>query len=141
MEIKAINLDQKKIIWAIWKTKVKLDDNELYQLMKELFKKEKMSELTFQEADLLIANLRRQTGETVAGKLTRKQRFSIISKQKTLGWGDSELAGFIKKQTTIDSLEWLTINQASKVISGLINYQKWLKKKAKERTGAALSAS
>ncbi|MEW5804330.1 MAG: phage protein GemA/Gp16 family protein [bacterium] len=125
---KMINKDQKKIIWTIWKTKVKLDDEELYRFIEHNYKKENMSDLTFLEADLLISTLRRITGET-AGKLTRKQRYAIISHQKELGWSDTELAGFVKKQTGIEHYDWLSPTQASTVISGLVNYRKWLRKK------------
>lgn len=128
-ETKTISTDQKKIIWAIWKTKVKLDNDDLYLLILQLFKKDKMGDLTFQEADLLISSLRRQTGEETAGKLTRKQRFTIIGHQEQLGWSDSELAGFVKKQTGVEHYDWLSVREASTVITGLINYRRWLRKK------------
>jgi hypothetical protein len=128
-----ITVQQKKIVWAIWKTKVRLEDAELYDFIHELFKKDHLSELTYYEGDLLINRLRTQTGEITVGKLTRQQRYRIEATQRELGWDDQEMAGFIKKQAGVEAINWLTPRQASKVITGLIQYQKWLKEKKHAR--------
>lgn len=55
------------------------------------------------------------------GMASDRQKKYIIDMSDKLGWGDNaqRLSGFLKKYAGVESVEWLTMKGASKVIEGM----------------------
>lgn len=55
------------------------------------------------------------------GMASESQKKYILDMADRLGWGDNvqRLSGFLKKYAGVESVEWLTIKGASKVIEGM----------------------
>lgn len=121
---KNITVTQKKIIWSIARKSLCLDDSTLYACIMEMFGAERMSALTAAQADLLIKELRRKEYK-LGDRLTAPQYRGIVRRSEELGWARKELHEFIKKETGTDALEWLTVEQARFVITGLEKVKKW----------------
>lgn len=122
--IKNITVQQKKIIWSIARKSLNMDDSTLYACIMEMFSAERMSALTAAQADLLIQELRRKE-YNLGDRLTPLQYRGILRRSEDLGWPRKQLYEFIKKETGIDALEWLTVGQARIVITGLEKIKKW----------------
>ena len=121
---KNITTDQKKIIWSIARKGLKMDGSTLYACIMEMFGVERMSALNAAQADLLIQELRRKE-YNLGDRLTPLQYRGILRRSEELGWSRKELYDFIKKETGVDALEWITVPQARIVITGLEKVKKW----------------
>lgn len=121
---KNITAIQKKIIWSIARKSLGLDGSTLYACIMEMFGAERMSALSAAQADLLILELRRKEYR-LGDRLTALQYRGITRRAKELGWSLVGLRQFIKNETGIDELSWLTVEQARFVITGMEKIKKW----------------
>ena len=128
---KNITVTQKKIIWSIARKSLCLDDSTLYACIMEMFGAERMSALTAAQADLLIKELRRKECG-LGDRLTALQYRGITRRAKDLGWSLQGLHQFIKNETSMDELSWLTVEQARFVITGMEKIRKWRETHPKE---------
>lgn len=55
------------------------------------------------------------------GMASESQKKYILDMADKLGWGDNptRISGFLKKYAKVESIEWLTMRGASKVIEGM----------------------
>ncbi|MEG1912773.1 MAG: phage protein GemA/Gp16 family protein [Cloacibacillus sp.] len=121
---KNITAQQKKIIWSIARKGLNLDDSTLYACIMEMFSVERMSALTAAQADLLIQELRRKEYK-LGERLTPMQYRGILRRAEDLGWTRKQLYDFVKKETGVDALEWIGVQQARFVITGMEKVKKW----------------
>lgn len=103
-----------------------IDNDLLHDMVKSRYKKDSVRALTIKQAANLIDVL--ETGRTVSlptGRplhlITERQIYKIRELEKALGWAENpaRLRGFIKKYAGNDNVEWLTKEQAWRVIEGL----------------------
>lgn len=128
---------QMRKIWAVARKQLGLDDELLHAFVESRTGKPSLRELTRDEAKSVIDELARLAGD--AGERTvlvpvgpggrmmacplasRAQHWYIKRLAAELGWDSnpSRLRGFCKKYAGVDRPEWLTREQAGKVIEGL----------------------
>lgn len=103
-----------------------IDNDLLHDMVKSRYKKDSVRALTIKQAANLIDSM--ETGRTVrlpTGRplylATEKQIYKIHGLEKALGWADNpaRLRGFLKKYAGTEQVEWLTKEQAWRVIEGL----------------------
>jgi len=116
---KQITLQQKKIIWSLWKREINQDDSLLYAMIQEQFQCDRMSALSYQQADLLIRRLRSTAAHLGPNRLTAAQLGEIHRRRREFGWSESTLREFCKHTTGVDLLEWLGVAEARNLITAL----------------------
>lgn len=122
---KAITVEQKRIIWGLAKKALKISDYTIYAMICETFGCERMSALTYAQADIFIRELRRHAAGLGPDRMTEPQLRKIQASAKDLGWTSDGLAKFVKAQTGVDNLAWLTVNQARALITAIEKIKKW----------------
>lgn len=127
---KTVTVQQKKKIYAVAR-EIGLDNDLLHDLVEIKFKKQHISDLTLAQAGSFIDYLegRKGTADRYTQLPTGRQLALITDKQlwkmnqlaKELGWQDNpkRLQGFCRKYAQVDNPEWLTKEQAWRVIEGL----------------------
>lgn len=122
-----------RTLWAIAKSpELALTDEDLHAVVYRETGKESMKKLTQGEINTVARVLQNMKDgverDTKAKRLdeggnaqTEKQRRKIYALCDELGWNNDprRLAGFVKKVTKVDRIEWLSIAQCNKVIEGL----------------------
>lgn len=88
------------------------------------FGKSSISELTDRETYMLvdvIKGKKTHIRKRIPNRLSPPQHNLILKLASALGWDDNpkRLQGFIKKYAKVDAVDWLTPQQASRVIEGL----------------------
>lgn len=103
-----------------------LDNDLLHDMVRSQCKQEHISDLTIKQAAKLIDSLAStRTVPLPSGRplhlVSYKQLYKIRQLEAALGWSDnaSRLRGFIKKYAGSDNVEWLTKEQAWRVIEGM----------------------
>jgi hypothetical protein len=126
MAVKNISNDQKKIIWSIAKKQLGIGKDELYAAIFGMFEAERMSALTFSQAEIFIGELRRRAEHLGPDKLTEPQYRKIMAMVRNFGWKPEGLRTWLRRVTKsedapqgIENVRWLTVEQARKVITGL----------------------
>lgn len=122
---KVITAEQKRTIWGLAKKALHIDDETLYAMICETFGCERMSAMTFVQADVFIKELRRHAAKLGPDRLTETQYRKIKLSANELKWTREGLAKYVKNQTGIDNLAWLTVAQARVVIAGIEKIKKW----------------
>ncbi len=135
--MKLISKAQKSKIWASAR-EVDISQEQLYQIIYSVSEKEKMSDLSLQEAHQVIEILVKQFGaskgqypktkktsssfDNVIGKMTPGQKRKILALMYSLKWTESQLDNFSKK---ICKRGWkiLTKELANNLIEGLKGIQ------------------
>lgn len=122
-----------RTLWAIAKSpELRLTDEDLHAVVYRETGKESMKKLSQGEINTVARVLQNMKDgverDTKAKRIdeggnaqTEKQRRKIYALCDELGWNDDprRLAGFVKRVTQVDRVEWLTIAQCNKVIEGL----------------------
>jgi len=128
-----ITKPQIRKLWTVAK-QLGMDDVDLRGLVFNMTGSDHISTITKAQAGRLIDYLvDRSRGDYRPRAVSKQQLYMIRKLAAELGWDDPRrLAGFIKRQTGVDSERWLDAGGAWKVIEGL---KKMLKRevKAKER--------
>lgn len=123
-EPKLITKAQIRKIWVEAKG-LGFEKEIIYETIYNHFNKEHLSDLTKEEASILIDGLVKASKEyqtdRAQGMMTEKQEWKIEDYRIKLGWSRKQLKAFIKKFAHIDHINWLTVNQASNIIEGLKN--------------------
>jgi len=118
-----------------------IDNDLLHAMVKSRYKKDSIRDLTIKQAANLIDSI--ETERTVplpTGRqlplATKKQIYKIRELEKELGWTDNpaRLRGFLRKYAGTEQVDWLTKEQAWRVIEGL----KSILKQQAEEGGAEL---
>lgn len=118
---------QRRKIFAVTR-ELGWDEDMLYAAVKSITTKDHISELTKFEAAGVIDSLEakiRPRSVTKAGKkiplATKKQLWLMHKLEQELGWqyNPKRLQGFCRKYAGIDNVDWLTRDQAWRVIEGL----------------------
>ena len=73
MPVKFITAIQKKIIWTIAKKQLGISKNNLYAAIFGMFEAERMSALTYSQAELFIGELRRRAAKLDKERAKRKE--------------------------------------------------------------------
>ncbi len=128
---KNIDVKQKKIIWSLAKKELGMDSETLYALLMEMFSVERMSALTWNQAEIVIRELRRKATNLSPDRLTPPQYRGIMHRADALGWSKSGLKKYIKAETGVDEVSWLTVGQARVAIAGMEKIKKWREKNPK----------
>lgn len=126
---KTVTVQQKKKIYAVAR-EIGLDNDLLHSLVEAKFKKQHISDLTLNQAGALIDYLEERKGsgrhiQLPTGRkvplVTDKQLYKINQLARQLGWQDNpkRLQGFCRKYAQVDNPEWLTKEQAWRIIEGL----------------------
>ena len=123
--IKMIERKQKNIIWAVAKGPLKMDDETLYVVIYRMFEKEKMSQLTYRQADRLIGELRRNAAGLAQDALTEPQHRKIMAMSSEFGWSASGLRRFLENEVSVSEVKWLNVQQARVAITGLEKIRTW----------------
>ena len=126
-----ISKEQIKNIWGFSKD-VGVDKDNLYCMIERISKKDSMRKMTKMQANRLIRELivmkdnnkkvknrssKRRT-DTGGNKNTQLQRKKIYSLTAILGWNDNNnrINGFVKRMFKVDTIEWLSEDDCSKLI-------------------------
>ena len=117
--VKTITAAQKKIIWSIARKQLGLQRDELYAAIFGMFEAERMSALTYTQAELFIGELRRRAAGLGSDRLTEPQYRKIMAMTRSFGWKPENLRAWLHRVTGIDEVRWLTVEQARNVITGL----------------------
>ncbi len=125
---KPVTVQQKKKIYAVAR-EIGIDNDLLHALVEKRFSKQHISDLTLIQAGALIDYLEERKGrgrniQLPSGRkvplVTDKQLYKINQLARQLGWDNPKrLPGFCKKYAGVDKPEWLTKEQAWRVIEGL----------------------
>ncbi|MDO5562792.1 MAG: hypothetical protein Q4F74_04185 [Synergistaceae bacterium] len=129
---KNIDKKQKKVIWSLAKKGLGVSSDTLYALIMEMFSAERMSALTYNQAELLIKELRRKICGLGFNSLTSLQYTGIKRRAQSLGWTKEGLRKFIKAETGVDDISWLSVAQARMAITGMEKIKKWRANNPKE---------
>lgn len=123
-----ISKAQMRKIYALAREK-KVDNDLLHSIVKNRCGQEHISGLTVGEAAAVIDHLEgRGNDRTVplpTGRplhlATKKQMYKIHELEKMLGWLDNpaRLRGFCKKYAGVDNPDWMTKQQAWRIIEGM----------------------
>jgi hypothetical protein len=116
---KTITATQKKIIWSIAKKHPGISKDELYAAIFGMFEAERMSALTYFQAELFIGELRRRAENLGPDKLTAPQYKKIMAMARSFGWSPEGLRTHLRRVAKVDDARWLTVEQARLVITGL----------------------
>lgn len=114
-----------KVMRKLWCTAKEygLDEDMVYQLVFDEYGLEHISAMTDNEAYYIIDRIagKRAVKPSPPGMATAGQKMLIRHLERELGWGENptRLAGFIKKYSGTDCIDWLTKSQAGAVIEGL----------------------
>ena len=119
VQVKTITAVQKKIIWSIARKQLGLRSDELYAAIFGMFEAERMSALTYAQAELFIGELRRRAAGLGPDRLTEPQYRKIMAMTRSLGWKPENLSAWLRRVTGVDEVRWLTVEQARNVITGL----------------------
>lgn len=119
MTVKTISAAQKKIIWAVSKKQLGIAKDDLYAAIFGMFEIERMSALSYAQAEILIAELRRRAERLGPDKLTEPQYRKIMAMARNFSWTPEGLRSYIKRVAQVDDVRWLTVTQARDVITGL----------------------
>lgn len=105
-----------------------IDNDLLHEMVEAQFKKKHISKLTSIQAGRFIDRLGSKEGRsinTTVGRkvplVTKKQQYKIAQLAEQLGWSDNpkRLRGFCKKYSGVDNPDWMTKQQAWRIIEGL----------------------
>lgn len=127
-----IDVKQKKIIWSLAKKGLSMESDDLYAMIMAMFSAERMSALTYYQAELLIKELRRRIDGLGFDRLTPLQYRGIKRRATDLCWSGDGLKKFVKVETGVDNISWLTVAQARTVIAGMEKIKKWRDNHPKE---------
>ncbi|HWP96431.1 MAG TPA: phage protein GemA/Gp16 family protein [Syntrophomonadaceae bacterium] len=125
--MKKISSGQMKRIYATAR-KLGIDNELLHDMVETQCKKKHISDLTMIQAGRMIDRLGQMEGRVItntAGRkvplVTKRQRYKIDQLVTQLGWDDNpkRLKGFCKKYTGVDNPDWMTKEQAWRLIEGL----------------------
>ena len=134
MATKTITNAQKKIIWSVAKKQLGIGKDELYAAIFGMFEIERMSALSYAQAELLIGQLRRRAAGLGPDKLTEPQYKKIMSMARNFNWTPEGLRSYVKRVGKVDDVRWLNVSQARDVITGM---ERILKHNEKQTTEAA----
>ncbi len=127
--MKKITPAQRKKIYATAR-EIGMDNDLLHGVVEELTKKEHISDLTIAQAARVIDHITMNTdsrrfidlptGRKVA-MATQKQMWKVQDLEEKLGWKDNpkRLRGFCRKYAGVDNPDWMTKEQAKRIIEGL----------------------
>ena len=122
---------QIKSIWGL-AGGLSLSKEDVYTILDRETKKDSMRNCSTNELNKVIKALIMLKGETnnKAEMITDEQYHYIRHLEKTLGWNDNakRLEAFISKYYKVDKLDWLSFENASKLIESLKNMIKRNKK-------------
>ena len=135
MTVKYISAAQKKIIWSIAKKELGIEKDNLYAAIFDMFEAERMSALTYSQAEVLIGELRRRTANLGPDKLTEPQYKKILAMVRKFGWTAEGLRNHLRRAAKVDDIRWLTVAQAREVITGLEKILKYNEKHAEASNG------
>lgn len=131
-----------KRLWAIAKSpELRLTDEEVHAVVLRETGKTSIRELTAGELSRVVGVLQEMKDRVSPRKRSfsgRPETLGLRSKihalEKELGWDNDpkRLAGFVKRVTHVERLEWLSPKQCSQVIEGL---KAMLKRKEAEGNG------
>lgn len=113
---------QLKVLWGMAK-ELGMEKEDVYSLLYQQTGKEHMSDCSALElsrtVQAMIMLKERRTNRP--GMITGRQRYHIRELERTLGWQDNKkrLGAFIKKYYHVDSLDWLSSQDASSLIESL----------------------
>lgn len=108
---------QRKLLFLLAKQRG-MDNELLHSYVETQTGKQSITEVTTQEAKVLIDGLQEKK-QTTKGQITEKQLKYIRGLTQCLGWEEKALRQFIEKQYGISDVNWLTSKQAAKLIEGL----------------------
>lgn len=118
-----------RMLWGIAKSpELKLSDEDVHAVVLRETGKTSIRELTAGELGQVVRELQRMKDRAGGRKRSfsgRPETLALRSKihalEKELGWDDDpkRLAGFVKRVTRVERLEWLSPKQCSQVIEGL----------------------
>ncbi|MDR1873548.1 MAG: regulatory protein GemA [Synergistaceae bacterium] len=131
MAVRIISNTQKKIIWSIAKKQLGIGSDELYAAIFGMFEVERMSALTFAQAELFITELRRRAAGLGPDRLTEPQYKKIMAMTRKFGWTPVGLRDWLRRVAGADDVRWLTVAQARDVITGLEKISTYNEKHAK----------
>lgn len=111
-----------KRLWAVGR-EYGLSNDDMHELSRSELDREHISTLSEREARFLIDRIQGKNAVRPApcGMASNEQKKYIRDLAQKLGWDENpaRLHGFIKKYAKTDSIDWLTMYQASKIIEGL----------------------
>ena len=125
--MKKISGGQLKKIYAMAREQG-IDGGLLHEMVENQFKKQHISDLTMIQAGRFIERLGQTQSRCItnaAGRkvalVTKAQRYKIGQLVKDLGWAENpkRLSGFCKKYAGVDNPDWITKEQAWRLIEGL----------------------
>ena len=119
MAAKIITTAQKKIIWSIAKKQLGINKELLYAAIFGMFGAERMSALTYSQAEIFISELRRRSVNLGPDKLTEPQYKKILAMAHEFKWKPDGLRKYLRRVVKVDDVRWLTVDQARNVITGL----------------------
>jgi hypothetical protein len=128
MAAKTITATQKKIIWSIARKQLGISKDELYAAIFGMFEAERISALTYSQAELFIYELRRRAENLGPDKLTAAQYKKIMAMARNFGWTADGLRKHLQRVAKVDDARWLTPEQARFVITGLEKILKYNEK-------------
>ena len=73
-----------------------------------MFEAERMSALTYAQAELFIGELRRRAAGLGADRLTEPQYRKIMAMTRTFGWKPENLRAWLRRVTGVEEVRWLT---------------------------------
>ena len=130
---KTITDAQKKIIWSISRKQLGIGKDELYAAMFGMFEAERMSALSYAQAELLIGELRRRAEHLGPDKLTEPQYRKIMTMARKFGWQADGLRSYLRNVAKVDDVRWLTVAQARNVITGMERIREYNEKHETEK--------
>ena len=127
---KLITVQQKKILWSIWKSGIGLSDADLYALIKSETKKEHMSDMSYFEAEMLIHTIRQKASGSLQGA-TSAQVYKIKEMVTAWNWTNQGTRKFIRKITRgrVELIMDLQPAEARNVLAALENIRKYNERK------------
>ena len=122
-----------RMIWGLAKSpELKLDEANLYALIKRETGKESMRALTQREIDMICARLGELKDQARGRKYQRRtdqggsqvtvgQRRKIYKLAETLGWAEDNrrVNGMCRRMFKVERVEWLSYQQCSQLIEAL----------------------
>lgn len=112
---------QIKVIWSIWKARVGMPAAELYALVEHVYGAERLHDLSYDDAQTLIRDLRTKTGQEdpPANRLTRWQRLQIERRAARLRISEGGLRVLCRRVTKREHWRWLDELEARSLIAAL----------------------
>lgn len=111
-----------KKIWATARS-IGMEREDVYNVLQRETGKESMRKCTQKELERVLLSLQSVQGfDNFRGnRATKKQLWKIGQLEQQLGWQDKPLRmqGFVKKYYRVESIEWLTLAQAWRLIESL----------------------